>query len=90
MPSLSKKDAEEKLAAGVERAQPFDLPEIYSELFPDEPISAPLDACEIVKLIRNGLEPEEIVDLWNVVFPDDHHVWYDEEASEFRYNEEGS
>ena len=27
-----------------------------------------------------GIEAEEIVDLWNVVFPEDHNVWYNEET----------
>ncbi|MHC5541359.1 hypothetical protein ACYOEI_24320 [Singulisphaera rosea] len=38
--------------------------------------------------IRDGLEAEEIVDLWNVVFPTDRHVWYDEGSRVIHYNEE--
>ena len=34
------------------------------------------------------MQEEEIVDLWNVVFPEDWHVWYNEEDRTFRYNEE--
>ena len=36
----------------------------------------------------SGLEAEEIVDLWNVVFPEDRNVWYDEEAKTIHFNEE--
>ena len=88
MTKLSRKQAEEKLSLGVQRAQPFDLPEIYSELFPDKPVATSITANEIVSLIRNGLAVEEIVDLWNVVFPKDRNVRYDEEAGSLCYDEE--
>jgi hypothetical protein len=88
MPALSKAEAVEKLACTVEKANPSDLPEIYSELFPERSASTPPAASEIAKHIRTGLEAEEIVDLWNVVFPEDRNVWYDEEAKEIRFNEE--
>jgi len=88
MPALSRAEAAEKLARGVERAKASDLPEIYSELFPERPSPAPPVASEIAKCIRSGLEAEEIVDLWNVVFPEDRNVWYDEEAKAIHFNEE--
>ncbi len=88
MPALSRAKAAEKLARGVERAKASDLPEIYSELFPERPSPAPPVASEIAKQIRSGLEAEEIVDLWNVVFPEDRNVWYDEEAKAIHFNEE--
>ena len=31
---------------------------------------------------------EEIVDLWNVLFPADRNVWYDEQEDKIHYNEE--
>jgi hypothetical protein len=79
MPTISEAEAAEKLARSVERASPSDLPEIYSELFPEESPPASLVASDIARHIRSGIEPEEIVDLWNVVFPEDHNVWYNEE-----------
>jgi hypothetical protein len=88
MPALSKAEAAQRLATCVEKAKPSDLPEIYSELFPERPVPAPLAPSDLVEHIRSGLEPEEIVDLWNVVFPDDRNVWYDEEANSIHYNEE--
>ena len=88
MPALSKVEAAEKLARVVEKAKPSTLVEIYAELFPDKPLPTSPVASEIVRHIRNGLEVEEIVDLWNVVFPDDHNVWYDEGSKTIRYNEE--
>jgi hypothetical protein len=42
----------------------------------------------IMNRIQNGLEDEEIVDLWNVVFPKDRNVWYDDETERVHFNEE--
>ena len=88
MPAVSKVEAAERLAAGVERAKPSQLPEIYAELFPEGAPAAPPIASEIARHIRGGLEAEEIVDLWNVVFPEDRNVWYDDETKAIHFNEE--
>lgn len=88
MPVLSRNAATERLATDVERARPSDLPEIYAELFPEGPRGTTPVASEIARLIRSGIEAEEIVDLWNVVFPEDHNVWYDEEDRAIHFNEE--
>lgn len=88
MPALAKTQATEKLAVVVEKAQPATLAEIYLELFPEQTSATIPSAYDLAKHIRNGLEVEEIVDLWNVVFPEDHNVWYDEEENEIHYNEE--
>lgn len=88
MPALSKNEATEKLAESVEMAKPSDLAEIYAELFPDKPADRTPSARDLAGHVRNGLEAEEIVDLWNVVFPADRNVWYDEEKNEIHYNEE--
>jgi hypothetical protein len=88
MPALSKNEATEKLAKVVERAKPNTLVEIYAELFPEKPSSPPLGASDIARHIRGGLEAEDIVDLWNVVFPKDRNVWYNEEEKAIHYNEE--
>ena len=39
-------------------------------------------------VIPGGLEAEEIVGLWNVVFPEDRNVWYDDETKAIHFNEE--
>jgi hypothetical protein len=88
MPALSKNQATEKLAAVVEKARPSALAEIYAELFPEKSPGTTPSASQLAKHVRGGLAAEEIVDLWNVVFPADRNVWYDEEKNEIHYNEE--
>jgi hypothetical protein len=88
MPEIAIADAAEKLAEVVEVASTTVLKEIHAELFPQSALSGPPIAGDIARHIREGLEAEEIVDLWNVVFPDDRNVWYDEEAKALHFNEE--
>jgi hypothetical protein len=88
MPALPKQKAAEKLAVVVEKAKPSALEEIFSELFPEKSPAAPPSASDLARHVRSGLEAEEIVDLWNVVFPQDRNVWYDEQNNEIHYNEE--
>ena len=86
MPTISVDDATEKLTHAVEEMHADDLREVYNELFPDEPATeeeayedvAPL-VEQIVGRIAEGLAPEEVVDLWNVVFPKDRDVYFNEE-----------
>ncbi len=88
MPAIPTHEAVERLARVVETAKPTNLREIYAELFPEKPVSNPLVAGDIARHIRGDLAAEEIVDLWNVVFPEDHNVRYDEETEAIRFNEE--
>ncbi|HEX5244855.1 MAG TPA: hypothetical protein VFW23_16480 [Tepidisphaeraceae bacterium] len=88
MPALTKEQATEKLAQDVEQARLAALSEIYAELFPEQPAVRIPSASELAQRIRAGLEWEEIVDLWNVVFPKDRNVWYDEEDDRIHYDEE--
>jgi hypothetical protein len=88
MPTIEINDATKKLATAVEHAEPDLLGEFYAELFPESPLPGTLTLNDFAKHVRTKLVPEEIVDLWNVVFPHDHHVWYNEETNEVHYNEE--
>lgn len=88
MPTLSTNEAAERLAKSVEKARPTALAEIHAELFPEKPAAAAPTAGDLARHIRNGLAAEELVDLWNVVFPEDRNVWYDEEDDRIHYNEE--
>jgi hypothetical protein len=88
MPALSTNEAAARLATVVEKAKPTALAEFYAELFPEKPVAAPPSAADLAQHVRSGLEAEEIVDLWNVVFPADRNVRYDEEDDAIHYNEE--
>jgi hypothetical protein len=93
MATLSMREATEKLARAVESASSDRLAEIYEELFPEKSARAVsctderVLATRLGEHVRSGLEPEEVIDLWNVVFPTDRHVHYDEEGGLVRYNE---
>ncbi len=71
-----------------------ELLEVHNELFPDDPFTdeeATKDCSRLVERIvgrlNGGLEPEEIVEVWSVIFPRHRNVWYDEEEERFHYNE---
>jgi hypothetical protein len=93
MPAIPTKEAVEQLAKAVEKSSPDDLVQIYTELHPANPLpdvtgpKAELLAKELAAHIRAGIEPEEVVDLWNVVFPADRNVCYDEEDDVLRLSE---
>jgi hypothetical protein len=59
-------------------------------LFPDRlPLTlaeADKRRAEITDYVRTQMEPEEMVDLWNVVFPADWNVWYNELEERVVYN----
>jgi hypothetical protein len=93
MAVLSMREATDRLATAVESACSDRLAEIYEELFPNQPapeVSGNDErslAGRLAEHVRSGLEPEEVIDLWKVVFPTDRHVHYDEEGELVRYNE---
>jgi hypothetical protein len=88
MPAITRIEAVERLAKAIEKASADDLVEVYTELFPANGLpAAGAHAQALAHHIRTRLEPEELVDLWNVVFPADRNVYYDEEEEALRYNE---
>jgi hypothetical protein len=88
MPTLSTNEAAQRLAKCVEEAKPSTLTEIYAELFPEKTAATNPSATDLARYVQSGLEAEELVDLWNVVFPEDRNVWYDEEDEKIHYNEQ--
>ena len=70
----------------------YDLLDFHNELFPEEPKAdrgAP-DGGEVVRrkvleYLRRGIEVEEILDLWNVAFPETWNVSYDEDSDTIQY-----
>jgi hypothetical protein len=94
MPAVSRERAVELLTEAVKRAPADDLVEISYELFPETPVSEDEAAKnrsalvdQIVGHMSNGLEAEEIVDLWNVIFPEHWGVSFDEDEGLIRYHE---
>jgi hypothetical protein len=81
MAGITIADATSKLTDSVKEMRESDLIEVYGELFPERP--TPEGDMESIKTaifeyLGHGLEIEEILDLWNVVFPKDRDVYYDE------------
>lgn len=95
MTTVTRQQAVDLLRKQVEEHFGVDeLLEVYNELFPDEPFTeeeANEDHIPLVERIvdhlKSGLEPEEIVDVWPLIFPQHGNVWYDEEEERFHYNE---
>ncbi len=92
MPAISAFEAVETLIRAVEAMSSDDLREFYNELFPSES-SVPAspgngdaaDRSMIIERLKRGIEIEEILDLWNVAFPEAWDVHYDDEVGEIHY-----
>lgn len=94
MPTIAKEKAIDRLTAAIGTARSDDLVEIHNELFPEQPVphgAADQSALSrrILRHVSSGLEVEEILDLWNVVFPAHHDVWFDEDEGLVHYAEDG-
>jgi len=94
MATITKQRAVDRLTHAVREAHADDLVEIYNELFPEEPTTedqahaGPSSLVErIVAHIASGLEVEEILDLWNVIFPTHRRVWFAEDEGLMHYDE---
>ena len=86
MATITKRQAVDRLTQAVREAHSDDLVEIHNELFPEKPTTedeAKANPAALVKKIvahiDNGLELEEILDLWHVIFPKNRRVWFDED-----------
>jgi hypothetical protein len=94
MATITKRQAVDRLTQAVKEAHPDDLVEIHNELFPEKPATEDeanedpaLLVVKIVAHIENGLEVQEILDLWNVIFPKHRRVWFDEDDGMIHYDE---
>src|SRR5438876_9617994 len=95
MATVTREQAVDLLTKQVEEQFGVDeLLEVHNELFPDESFTeeeaheddTPL-VERIVEHLNGGLEPEEIVEVWSLIFPRHRNVWYDEEEKWFHFNE---
>jgi hypothetical protein len=94
MASITKLQAVDRLTKSVSVAHPDDLVEIHNELFPEDPTTE--DAAKknpsalvdkIGAHIASGLERQEIIDLWKVIFPRHRGVSFDEDDDMMHYDE---
>lgn len=94
MSTIKIEAAMKRLTSAVEQMQADDILQVYNELFPnklvtEDELSQNL-TCFVEQIhdhMKQGLEPEEVVDLWNVVFPMDRGVSFDEEENLLVYEE---
>ena len=85
MPELTHSAAAERIALAIQMVGPNTLREIVSDLLTDTHAEPSRLADELAAVVRRGIEPELLVELWNVVFPEDHDVWFNEETNELHY-----
>jgi hypothetical protein len=96
MPAISTTEAVQRLTQEVrENLDTGHFLEIHNELFPskavtmDEAFEDPTLLMErIVAEINRGLEPDEIVELWRLVFGNRVGAWYDETDGLLHYRGE--
>jgi len=94
MATITMTQAVARLTQAVALARPDDLAEIFNELFPERPTTedeATADPSSLRKKvlahIDRGLEVQEILDLWHVIFPMHRRVWFDEDEGVIHYHE---
>jgi hypothetical protein len=94
MPAVNQSQAQELLAGEVRKFDADELLEVYNEVFPDHASTAeeahenPAPLVErLVDHIHSGLEIDELIDLWGVILPRHHNLWYDEEEDKINYHE---
>jgi hypothetical protein len=95
MPAIAKDEAVVRLTTAIQAAPADEMVEIYNEMFPRKAVPKEAAAADVAPLlakvnehIRQGLEIEEIVDLWRVVFPKSRRLHFDEETESIRYNDD--
>jgi len=94
MTTITKQEAIDRLIRSMQAATSDDLVEIHNELFPEDPVKEDQVQCKqpamigkILAHVRAGLEIEEILDLWNVIFPADREVWFDDVENVIHFDE---
>jgi hypothetical protein len=96
MPVMTRDQALELLTSEVQQKLPADeVEEVYNEIFRFNPPaeqearrnSGPL-AEQLAVYFNSGLEIDEIVELWRLIFTRHRNIWYNEEEELIHYNEE--
>jgi len=86
MPDVKIVAAAERIATAIEAASPGVICEVASDMLDLPHGGSDRSAHDLATAIRAGVEPELLVELWNVVFPEDHDVWFNEETNELHYD----
>ncbi len=93
MPEVAPGDAVATLLEKVRGMDLDDLRDFHNELFPEDTIST-IDPSgrgadirrKVLDYLGHGVAVEEILDLWNVVFPEAwRNAYYDEETQMIHY-----
>jgi hypothetical protein len=87
MPFVTKDQALGMLTDEIQKKLGADeLLEVYNEAFPDTPSTpenAEKDSQPLIERladhINRGLEIDEVMDLWGLIFTKHRNIWYDEE-----------
>jgi len=97
MPALKRNQVIDLLTRAVKQdLNADDLLQVHKELFLDNSLNQEefydddARTAEILEYINGDLAVEDLIDLWNLIYPKHRHVWYDEQAEKFHYNEESS
>jgi hypothetical protein len=95
MTGMTRDEAVERMLKGIEGLDANDLVEVYNELFPRTPVKHKDingDGARllgpILDYIHRGLELDEIMDLWPVVFSGVRSLYWDEVDEKFYPNPE--
>ena len=96
MPVITKEQALELMTNAVrEELGADEVPEVYNDIFSDKRYTAentPEDVTPLVEQIvayfNSGLEIDEVVDLWGMIFTKHRNIWYNEEEERIHFNEE--
>jgi hypothetical protein len=95
MPTFTKRQAVKAITEEVRKARLDDLVEYFNELFPRErtTLAAGPDpqalTARILEHIEAGLEIEEIIRLYWIIFTDYRRLEYDEETNRFHCEKRG-
>lgn len=93
MAGITQSEAIKRMLQEIETFPEYDVVEIYNDLFPRTPVKVAEVIGErdrllkvIVDYVHRGLELDETIDLWNVVFPEEPTLYWDEEENQFGFN----
>jgi hypothetical protein len=94
MPAVTKDEAVAMLSRAVEQFGWDEVLEVYNELFPDEKHTEEETRADATPLVRrlvsyfnSGLLPEQVADLFGMIFPRHRRIRYDEEEERIHYQE---